>query len=302
MFLQSKSFFVLALLLVLLALPSESQAQYNNNLDNEGESGWEGEEEREQIRGWRRYSSALREAIDALPDTTTQFLPMPVIGVAPSTLTQNFGDSRGGGTRTHEGLDIMAARGTPVASPTEAVVLRTGNGGNAGVYIYTANPGGETFAYMHLDSVASGIDQGTKLSVGQVIGYVGNTGNASGGAPHLHFEVRNTAGPTDPYPRLTGQVSTISSSPKVTNLSATRDLTLGNIGEDVRRLQKYLNANGYPVATTGAGSPGNETTYFGPLTQKAVAAFQKDHSISPSVGYFGPKTLAFIGKSNLNQY
>ncbi len=241
-------------------------------------------------RSWGRYSRETRDAIDELPDTRTEFLPIPVAGVSVSSLTRNFGDSRGGGTRTHEGLDIMAPAGTPVLSPTEAVVTRVGDGSSAGIYIRTVGPGSETFVYMHLSSVADGIDEGVKVAVGQVIGYVGNTGNASGGAPHLHFEIRKD-GATDPYPRLT--LTAIPTSSTKTGLLY-RSLTLGSQGEDVRALQKYLNERGYLVAKTGPGSPGKESDYFGSLTRIALARFQADNDISPAAGYFGPKTLAYL--------
>jgi murein DD-endopeptidase MepM/ murein hydrolase activator NlpD len=68
-----------------------------------------------------------------------------------------FGDARGGGTRTHEGLDIMAPGGTPVVSPTDAVVLATGDGPDSGLFVRTANPGGEQFVYMHLREIAKSI-------------------------------------------------------------------------------------------------------------------------------------------------
>jgi peptidoglycan hydrolase-like protein with peptidoglycan-binding domain len=73
-----------------------------------------------------------------------------------------------------------------------------------------------------------------------------------------------------------------------------RDLTVGSKGDDVKALQQFLNAKGYKVADTGAGSPGNETTYFGSLTKAALAKYQAAVGISPSVGYFGPKTRAYI--------
>jgi hypothetical protein len=69
-----------------------------------------------------------------------------------------------------------------------------------------------------------------------------------------------------------------------------RDLTVGSQGADVKALQEYLNANGYTIATSGVGSPGNETTYFGPATQSALARFQQANGISPASGYFGPLT------------
>lgn len=78
------------------------------------------------------------------------------------------------------------------------------------------------------------------------------------------------------------------------NSEFTRDLDLNDTGADVMALQKFLNANGFTLATTGAGSPGNETTYFGPATRSALARFQASNNILPSVGYFGPLTRAFI--------
>lgn len=74
----------------------------------------------------------------------------------------------------------------------------------------------------------------------------------------------------------------------------TRNLTLGSTGPDVKALQEYLNANGAPVAASGVGSAGHETTYFGSLTKNALAKWQADHGVSPAVGYFGPLTRAKI--------
>ena len=74
----------------------------------------------------------------------------------------------------------------------------------------------------------------------------------------------------------------------------TRNLTVGSTGEDVRALQQFLNARGFAVATVGAGSPGNETTRFGPRTQAALARFQVANNISPARGFFGPITRARV--------
>ena len=149
----------------------------------------------------RGQSSSLRRKINKLDDDKVVNVPVPILfGVTPDNISRNFGDSRSGG-RSHEGLDIMAPRGAPVVTPTDAVVIRIGEGDSAGNYVYTANPGGETFAYMHLDEIAE-IDEGDELDKGALIGYVGDTGNAKGGVTHLHFEIRNRNA-TDPYPRLT---------------------------------------------------------------------------------------------------
>ncbi|MBA3284611.1 MAG: peptidoglycan-binding protein, partial [Nitrosopumilus sp.] len=85
--------------------------------------------------------------------------------------------------------------------------------------------------------------------------------------------------------------NTISTS---TNLSFTQNLELGMIHLEVTLLQKYLNNSGFTVSQIGAGSKGNETDFFGRLTQTALSAFQKTKGIVPAVGYFGPITRAFI--------
>jgi peptidoglycan hydrolase-like protein with peptidoglycan-binding domain len=99
------------------------------------------------------------------------------------------------------------------------------------------------------------------------------------------------------------------SAPAPTSMAAssiafTRDLQLNSIGEDVRALQQYLNAHGFPVAQTGVGSAGKETTYFGSATQAALIKFQEAHAsdilapngLSTGTGYFGPSTRSFINK------
>ena len=74
----------------------------------------------------------------------------------------------------------------------------------------------------------------------------------------------------------------------------TRNLAQSSAGNDVMTLQKFLNSQGFTVASTGAGSSGNETSFFGALTQSALIKFQKAYGITPSVGYFGPKTRSIM--------
>ncbi|MEK7612575.1 MAG: chitobiase/beta-hexosaminidase C-terminal domain-containing protein [Patescibacteria group bacterium] len=76
----------------------------------------------------------------------------------------------------------------------------------------------------------------------------------------------------------------------------TRDLEVGIYGEDVRTLQVFLNGHGFPIASSGTGSPGNETTYFGALTKAALIKFQIAKGISPAAGYLGQKTRAAISR------
>ncbi|MDO8558144.1 MAG: peptidoglycan DD-metalloendopeptidase family protein [bacterium] len=163
------------------------------------------------IREYREQSGGLQQKISALGDTASTVVMMPVLfGVGVQDIEPNFGDPRDGGARTHEGEDIMAVKGTPIISPTNAVVTHTSTnaGASEGIAVYTANPGGETFVYYHLDRIGEGVVSGLVLAQGSLIGYVGNTGNASGGPAHLHFEIHNSSGtPVDPFPRLTGEFS-----------------------------------------------------------------------------------------------
>ena len=152
---------------------------------------------------WRRQSNESQQKIDALGTVAVQNFPMPILFGAVNNLN-NYGELRVSG-RTHEGLDLMAPKGTPIVSPTAAVVTRVDYGAGEGNAVYTANPGGEKFVYYHLDRVGEGVAEGLVLARGDLIGYVGNTGDASRGAAHLHFELRAQGGntPSDSYPRLT---------------------------------------------------------------------------------------------------
>jgi len=292
----------------------------------------------EDFERWARrggFDSETREAIEDLDEGEVESLPIPVLlGVELRNLTKNFGDPRDGGSRTHEGLDIMAPKGTPIASPTEAVVTRIGEDSGSGIYVRTANPGGESFVYMHLDKVADDIDRGDVLKRGDIIGFVGNTGNASGGAAHLHFEIRED-GAQDPYPRLQETFSTAERTRGLEEaleeggdeyedmyktrfastyyalraeeareegggvFAFTRNLELGMTGVDVRELQKFLNARGFIVAENGAGAPGFESDYFGAKTKDALARYQASQGITPAVGYLGPITRAKIALTKI---
>ncbi|MCX6758815.1 MAG: M23 family metallopeptidase, partial [Candidatus Nealsonbacteria bacterium] len=96
-------------------------------------------------------SASLKKSIGQLGGKPEETVKIPVLfGVYRMNLIPNFGDARSN-SRTHEGLDIAAPKGAPIVSPTKAVVLSAGTGSSSGNTISTANPGGETFVYMHLD-------------------------------------------------------------------------------------------------------------------------------------------------------
>lgn len=150
--------------------------------------------------------TSYRTKINRLDDDEVDDLPIPILfGVTLGMIWPNFGDDRDGGSRQHEGLDIMAPEGAPIVSPTEAVVTSTGSGSGSGKYVSTANPGGERFVYMHLSEIS--VRAGDELDKGDLIGLVGDTGNAKGGPAHLHFEIRDGRRATDPFPRITRELS-----------------------------------------------------------------------------------------------
>ena len=115
-------------------------------------------------------------------------LAMPIAGVDPATLHSNFNDARG--RHMHEALDIMSRRGTPVLAVAEGNVAKLFNSKQGGLTVYQFdNTQKWCYYYAHLDRYAAGLKEGTLLRKGEVLGYVGSTGDASPEAPHLHFSV-----------------------------------------------------------------------------------------------------------------
>jgi len=138
-------------------------------------------------------------------------LIVPVQGIEASALRDTYDEQRGGGSRTHEALDIPAQRGTPVLSATGGRVLKLFDSKAGGKMVYAADSS-ERFIlmYAHLDSYAPGLAEGQPLRRGQVIGTVGTTGNAPPTVPHLHFAIARSndvkvwwkGAPVNPFPLL----------------------------------------------------------------------------------------------------
>jgi murein DD-endopeptidase MepM/ murein hydrolase activator NlpD len=118
----------------------------------------------------------------------TRGLLIPVRGVDASQIRDNFSEMRGG--RVHEAIDILAPRGTPVVAVDDGVVekLFTSAQGGLTVYQFDADRA-YCYYYAHLDRYADGLKERMAVKKGDVIGYVGTTGNAPPGTPHLHFTV-----------------------------------------------------------------------------------------------------------------
>jgi len=116
-------------------------------------------------------------------------LIIPAQGVTADKLIDSFDDLRGG-TRHHEALDIMSPRGTPVLSADDGQILKLHNSVAGGLSIYIADTSQRyIMLYAHLDHYRPGLAAGQVVKKGELIGYVGSTGNASPAAPHLHFAV-----------------------------------------------------------------------------------------------------------------
>lgn len=126
---------------------------------------------------------------------------MPVQGVAADQVADTFGAPRGR-DRRHEGVDIFATRGTPVASSTRGIVTVVREGGLGGRQVWVTGPALQRHYYAHLDDWAEGLAVGDVVLPGDALGTVGDTGNARGTPPHLHYGIYGEAGAIDPLPLL----------------------------------------------------------------------------------------------------
>jgi murein DD-endopeptidase MepM/ murein hydrolase activator NlpD len=137
-------------------------------------------------------------------------LLVPVEGIAYASLTDTFDQPRGQ-ERHHEALDIMAAKGTPVRAAGDGKVVKLFDSKPGGLTLYQFDPNEQyAYYYAHLDKYADGVKEGMQVKRGDLLGYVGATGNADPNAPHLHFAVvaltpekqwwKGT--PVNPYPLL----------------------------------------------------------------------------------------------------
>jgi murein DD-endopeptidase MepM/ murein hydrolase activator NlpD len=147
---------------------------------------------------------------DDLAELRRRRLLVPVAGVGRDELRDSFEERRGAGRR-HSAIDILAPRGTPVVAVEEGTIARLFESRLGGVTIYQFGPSGRfSYYYAHLDRYARGLEEGAAVRRGQVIGYVGTTGNAPESAPHLHFAIYRLTPeqgwwqgePINPYPAL----------------------------------------------------------------------------------------------------
>ena len=143
---------------------------------------------REQLPVAAVPTASVRKTVTADPPHASQPLMIPVPGIGPSQLHDSFGETRGRGR--HEAIDIHAPRGTPVIAVDDGKVVKLFTSKPGGLTVYQFDPGQEVaYYYAHLDRYAAGLAEGMELKRGDLIGYVGSTGNANPAAPHLHFAI-----------------------------------------------------------------------------------------------------------------
>lgn len=146
----------------------------------------------------------------APPDLAAVNLLLPVMGIQPGELVDTFNQARG--TRAHQAIDIMAPRGREIVAVADGKIVKLFNSKQGGLTLYQFdNAERLAYYYAHLDGYAPGIVEGKILKRGELVGYVGSSGNANPDGPHLHFAIFELGPekkwwegkPINPYPLLT---------------------------------------------------------------------------------------------------
>jgi murein DD-endopeptidase MepM/ murein hydrolase activator NlpD len=129
-------------------------------------------------------------------------LRSPVVGVRARDLSDSWHDPRDGGSRVHKGIDIFAARGTQIVAAADGILSFIGDQPKGGHCLWLTTEAGTSFYYAHLDRWAPGLYEGMEVQAGDLLGFVGNTGNARHTPSHLHFGINQNDEMVNPYPLL----------------------------------------------------------------------------------------------------
>lgn len=228
-------------------------------------------------------------------------LVFPVAG--PNNFGDHFWASRASGT--HHAVDIMADKMIPVVAVADGTITYVNS---RCCTLRIKHDDGWSSVYIHLNNdtpgtddgqgwgVAPGISKGTHVSAGQLIGWVGDSGNAENTGSHLHFELLDSDGVyVDPYLSLraadTGQAVAICKQPDVSSISTLVDgsglLRIGARGTAVSQLQQFLGAIGHDVGAADG--------VFGPKTLAGIRQFQERQGLNPD-GVIGSKTRSAISR------
>lgn len=156
----------------------------------------------------------MTEIAPVQPPLAGGALMIPVAGVAAGQLVDTWGQSRAGGARSHEAIDIMAPGNTPVVAAARGTIEKLFHSDAGGITLYVRSPDRRwSHYYAHLAGYAPGIHEGQKVARGTLLGFVGDTGNAGAGNTHLHFGISRMTPdarwhegvPINPYPLLAGK-------------------------------------------------------------------------------------------------
>jgi murein DD-endopeptidase MepM/ murein hydrolase activator NlpD len=127
---------------------------------------------------------------DPIAELRRHSLRLPIDNANIQAMEGSFAERRGGGSRAHEAIDILAPRHTPIRAVEDGTIAKLFESKAGGLTIYQFDPGRRfNYYYAHLQRYAHGLHEGQSVSAGDVIGYVGTTGNAPEDTPHLHFAI-----------------------------------------------------------------------------------------------------------------
>lgn len=159
-------------------------------------------------RAVARETVAPQDAPQAMTvDPKTGDILFPVPGVSPKAMTDSFHDARG--QRLHHAVDILAPRNSEVVAVADGTIARMMTSIAGGIAVYQWNQDRTlVYYYAHLEGYAKGLAEGQAVTRGQVLGYVGTTGNAPANTPHLHFAISRVdqkgrwwgGAPVNPFP------------------------------------------------------------------------------------------------------
>lgn len=251
----------------------------------------------------------------ALPASAEVVRPIVFPVSSDYMFRDDFHEPRGGGTRLHLGNDILAAKMTPLVAVVDGYVNYVARPqASWGYEISLQDSEGYTYSYLHINNDTPGTDdgaggeahayvpgiyRGARVSKGQLIGWVGDSGNAENTPPHLHFEIRDpnheVVNPFLSLSAASGGKGISSSAPSTNAVDAldreqvislryifSKELFVGSESSEVRQLQQTLRVFGhftYPVATG----------YYGAITEAAVMSYQKQKGL-PQTGVVGIET------------